>query len=913
MKNSLKNPHFQKNLLYNKWYDFSYEITNNLITNNIIKSSLFSFKNYLYTSNILENALLLIHNKYRLMINFKIKTVNNQYRTISYIQCIDIIDFDQLEQIFIEYWNLRSEDYYLAQYSDIIFTYKLLDVNENNQSQMKVKLIKADERTKNKKKVLKFGGFHIPNTMDFYFWGQVHWLDDNNVIVYKTSSMLEYHIRLFENYQLVDMKLNTRLILSFKDILNNKYDLSTFTRELKNQSYVFQEGDLKLKKIEKKVSFLTKTKRNMFNNKNLITMDLETRIINDLDGNKMSCYCVSIYDGQIFKSFYLSDYSNDKDMLRESIKYLMKRKYHNYKVYLHNFSNFDVIYLLNILSDLSDKINPLIRDGRFINIKFNFAEKYNLYFRDSLLLLPSSLKKLAKEFNVINKGIFPYRFINEIKSLNYIGEVPGLKYFDNVSLEDYNVYYKGFHNWDLRKETIKYCELDCFVLYKILFKFSNYIFGLFRVDILEYPTLSSLAFAIFRSKFLNDSKIPLIHGEIYDFIKESYTGGSVDVYKPRPDSTTLFNGENKVYRYDVNSLYPYVMKHFPMPTGNPIYFEGDILNVHHDLNNKPFGIFEVDITSPENIKIPLLQIRMKTDKGYRTIAPIGTWSGKYFSDELYNASKYGYRFTVKRGYLFEKGVIFEDYVNFLYDLKKKSNKETPNYIISKLLLNSLYGRLGMNPISENHIIVSHEKALELYSDMNITNIIDLKNGKELISFFSLPSDKDIDSNTNIKNISVVVSAIVTASARMFMTQFKTDKNLTIYYSDTDSIDINRELDIKYIGKELGQMKLEHIFEDAIFLAPKLYGGITKKYEYVKIKGLKNPIQFEELKFLLKKETKIEIKQDKWYKDISNGIFHIKDEIYTLMVTDKKRKLIYNNNNEFINTEPFKLQDGVIIK
>jgi hypothetical protein len=55
-----------------------------------------------------------------------------------------------------------------------------------------------------------------------------------------------------------------------------------------------------------------------------------------------------------------------------------------------------------------------------------------------------------------------------------------------------------------------------------------------------------------------------------------------------------------------------------------------------------------------------------------------------------------------------------------------------------------------------------------------------------------------------------------------MSQFKTDPSLSIYYTDTDSIDVNRELPSHLIGDELGQMKLEHIFDEAIFLGPKMY-------------------------------------------------------------------------------------------
>lgn len=61
-------------------------------------------------------------------------------------------------------------------------------------------------------------------------------------------------------------------------------------------------------------------------------------------------------------------------------------------------------------------------------------------------------------------------------------------------------------------------------------KFSNNIYKLklIRRDTLKYPTLSSLAFAIYISKFLKDYQIPLINGAIYELIKKAYTGGNVN-------------------------------------------------------------------------------------------------------------------------------------------------------------------------------------------------------------------------------------------------------------------------------------------------------------------------------------------------------------------------------------------------
>jgi hypothetical protein len=166
----------------------------------------------------------------------------------------------------------------------------------------------------------------------------------------------------------------------------------------------------------------------------------------------------------------------------------------------------------------------------------------------------------------------------------------------------------------------------------------------------------------------------------------------------------------------------------------------------------------------------------------------------------------------------------------------------------------------MNPEVKNHLIISNSESLKYHNSKTITSVVDLQNGKELISFFDqVGIEKENKSNLNI---SIPISAAVTACARVHMSQFKTMKNITLYYSDTDSIDIDTLLPNKYIGKELGLMKLEHIFNDAVFLAPKVYGGITDTYEYVRVKGLKNPISFNELKPLLYRGSKLEIPQEK---------------------------------------------------
>ena len=141
-----------------------------------------------------------------------------------------------------------------------------------------------------------------------------------------------------------------------------------------------------------------------------------------------------------------------------------------------------------------------------------------------------------------------------------------------------------------------------------------------------------------------------------------------------------------------------------------------------------------------------------------------------------------------------------------------------------------------------------------------------------------------------------------------MSYLKNLDGYTLYYSDTDSIDLDKPLPDTFVGPDLGQMKLEHIFIEAVYLGPKMYGAITKKDVIVKIKGLKNPVSFEQLLSLLKKGAILTSPNQKWYKNMSKSYIQIKDEIYTLSLSESKRQLIYDGNNNFIDTKPIKINN-----
>jgi len=145
------------------------------------------------------------------------------------------------------------------------------------------------------------------------------------------------------------------------------------------------------------------SKNTQLNNK-FITMDLECIQIN----NTLIPYLLCWYNGKKSYSYFLtSPYeleslqnSNSDDlessisaMIQDAMVDICKRKYRGHRIYFHNFSKFDGYFLIRHLSRLG-VCDPIIHKDRIISCSFTLYETgVRVIFKDSYLMLPSSLKK----------------------------------------------------------------------------------------------------------------------------------------------------------------------------------------------------------------------------------------------------------------------------------------------------------------------------------------------------------------------------------------------------------------------------------------------------------------------------------------------------------------------------------------
>lgn len=443
-----------------------------------------------------------------------------------------------------------------------------------------------------------------------------------------------------------------------------------------------------------------------------------------------------------------------------------------------------------------------------LNYEITDKKTITITFKDSMLLLSGSLRNLANSFGVESKSYFPFKFVNNTDvDLNYVGEIPSFDLWKDINIEEYNSLEQD--NWSLKKETIKYCQQDCITIHQILVKFNTLIHGRWSVNINKYPTLPSLAFAIYRSNYMPNNVIPKLTGQIYNDISKGYTGGHVDVYIPKAENAN---------HYDVNSLYPFVMSNFPSPVGPIHEFDGNIFNYEPDA----FGFFYCKIKTVKidgkDMDRPLAQTRIQTPNGIRTVAPLGEWTDWMFSEEIKKYQELGgYEFTIYKGYTFGKLNIFESYVNDMYSIKNEysNDKSNPMYLISKLLMNSLYGRFGMKTELPSHKIINDTEIGSFRKKYINLKVDPLGNGRTLITFYKPKSNsiKTLWHDWDIPNVNVAISASITAYARAYMAIWLADPKFTIIYIDTDCLVMIQTMET---SPDLGAYKLENIYPIVVF-------------------------------------------------------------------------------------------------
>jgi hypothetical protein len=611
----------------------------------------------------------------------------------------------------------------------------------------------------------------------------------------------------------------------------------------------------------------------------VMTLDTETR------GLFGEIFRVGLFDGNEYH------YSNNAgDIITKLHKFSKKYEVH---VFIHNL-DFDLSKLAKWLIKGAD-----LKKSIFINNNVAIFKSYSIILHDSLKILPASLSKLCKDFG-LEKSKAKMDLTEHILHLGWGLDKDGNTVHDLDNYDKRKSEGNYFKKVSPDEETLNiYLEYDCRSLYEII----QIVIDISKLDLKDFlkcPTTASMAMKVFKTQYDKDyrwatsTRFDEDSKPVEEFLREGYYGGRTEVIKPMM---------NDSFHYDVNSLYPYVMKAHEYPIGQYEVFGGQkaLFSFKYWMRTKKGGGFaRAKIHVPEDIHIPPLPVR----KGLKLIFPTGNLKGVWAFPEIENAINHGAKLiSISDVVYFKKTApVFQGYINHFEKVKSESKGAKRNF--AKLCLNSLYGKFGMRRERKTFMPIEEK---DNYSEGEYRECKHKTLGKFI----------EVETYSNAEYIQPHLSAYVTAHARILLhNQMIEQLGLgDVAYCDTDSIVCEKELSEDKIDEnEFGKWALENELVAGLFIQPKLYfeksknGDVTKKIKGVPaderenmgeeffndlLSSLQNPTEDKKLLFKDKRvRQKFATVLKSKHGDFDKGEY-IKKSIR--LRAEQKRQINYNEN------------------
>ena len=542
----------------------------------------------------------------------------------------------------------------------------------------------------------------------------------------------------------------------------------------------------------------------------------------------------TVYEGQkhteVWASAIVELYSEDVKIFKsidETFEYLSVMK-DNVIVYYHNLKFDGSFWLSYLLVDRNFK-QAYNKTGERINdvewqqekemknntFKYSISDKGQFYtiiikvnnkfieIRDSLKLLPFSVKKIGKSFETKHK-----KLDMEYTGFRYSGceiTLEEQEYIKNdvlVVKEALEIMYNEGHN----KLTIGSC---CLEEYKKLIGKDDYT--------MYFPNLTEIE--------LDKDTYGSFNAE--EYIRKSYRGGWCYVVKGK---------ENKIYTNgvtaDVNSLYPSVMSSESgnrYPVGKPYFWKGNYIDEEALKTNRYFFIRIKTRFYIKKNKLPFIQVKgnllyngremletsdiydAETDTYCKEILDFNgnlvstrveltlTMTDYYLLKEHYDLVD----FEILDGVWFYTEIgIFDRYIEKYKKIKTVSTGAKRE--LAKLFLNNLYGKMATSTDSSFKVAY-------------------VKEDKSIGFLPVLANDK--------KPVYIPIGSAITSYARNFTIRtaqknyYGVDKRGFIY-ADTDSIhcdlDVSELKDVPVHDSAFCHWKLEALWDKGIFVRAKTY-------------------------------------------------------------------------------------------
>lgn len=570
-----------------------------------------------------------------------------------------------------------------------------------------------------------------------------------------------------------------------------------------------------------------------------------------------------------------------KGTIRKMMKWLYENRkmMSGYTLYAHNAGKFDLLLILGeyiLENDEYWKIDTeslIVLNSAYLNlILFSGDETgndvYTLALKDSYRLLPQSLDKLCKEFNVPHKKMSGAVDFNEMNVENCFGG-----YVKDANPRD--VFSSDLFRLELGN--VVYCNWDTIGLLEVMNKFKNDIYeNLDYVNITDCLTGASLSKKNYFLSYYDGINRPIytLNEEYDEFCRNGYFGG-------RNEAFYIGEKVGKIYYNDFTSLYPDVGRK-RLPYGKPTRWtkkEVDKWNnrLKSGKNTRPIiGIVRV-IAKTKNFDIlPIHAIKMDGKLMFPHLekpTELYLWYNELlygksldaYDYELLDAISFGDVFGIKKNEedtFWDNGILSE-FFNDAFKKKGKAKAEGKLALAQcyKIIANSGYGFWGLNARGDNNEGRDGMEILKCDDDSfwDLLNKGYVSNMNKVGKYTMVRTSKPLP----VKDFNVSVAAAICSEARIKLHKYMMAIRKVggkLLYADTDScisdVDITQYPEIMKEfcwdgnGDDLGSMKNE---------------AVEKLEKYFKSKVIKeNPLLDEDdpkIKKMMKNHMKLQLEAD----------------------------------------------------
>ena len=347
-------------------------------------------------------------------------------------------------------------------------------------------------------------------------------------------------------------------------------------------------------------------------------------------------------------------------------------------------------------------------------------------------------------------------------------------------------------------------------------------------------TLGSLSVSIWNGGVLRGSNWQCSSQEV----RQAYYGGRVELFRTHAQGDDL-------YYCDINSLYPSCMlEEFP-DEANAWFDEKSLDDAERLLcsRRKLFGVAHVELEVPlDTLIAPLPTKREGTGE---VCFPVGPVSGWWTVHEIRHALARGAKLKKLHDcYGSRTGTrYYAEFMETFYrrrkaELDKGEEGDQGRILFYKLLMNNLYGQMGMRG--------TVSRTLRLTPDMIALD----ENGEEYLTKPGIPFGGKLLADVEIPlpaHVNYLHAAYVTSYGRLkLMKYMELVGGRNLIYCDTDSIFFKwNKAKLPFpISTELGEMKIEDRPKWVETRAPKMYRYEVAKGVKTKAKGVPKRMQDE---------------------------------------------------------------------